>query len=159
MTHEHRELRACGCVIVHKRVEVCQKHGQLPPDIRDRLSEMVSKVMVDEIDAAVEIERQRLLKKIEEFKCSMKAQECTARHFGYNLAIDDVLELLKEPVERAVITDAQLKDLRNLPSCPTCPTREFGHPSGSKSLALENAEDCDDCFKLVLEAAKSWRIS
>lgn len=41
-----------------------------------------------------------MLKRIEEFKCSAKAEECTARHMGYNLAIDDVLEILREPLKR-----------------------------------------------------------
>jgi len=40
-------------------------------------------------------ERIRLLDLVEKFKCSERAETCSARHMGYNLAIDDVLELLR----------------------------------------------------------------
>jgi len=58
----HIETRDCGCRIKHERVYVCERHAQLPEDIRDRLSEMVSKVIVDEIKAAVALERERCAK-------------------------------------------------------------------------------------------------
>jgi len=47
-----------------------------------------------------ELQYNELLTKIEAFKCSEKAQECTARHIGYNLAIEDVLELLRSTEKR-----------------------------------------------------------
>lgn len=53
------------------------------------------------------------IKAIEAFKCSAKVEECTARHFGYNLAIDDVLEILREPLKR--IDEP----------CPECHVRAF----------------------------------
>lgn len=55
----HIEARDCGCRIKHERVYVCERHAEMPESIRDRLSEMVSKVMADEINAAVTVERAR----------------------------------------------------------------------------------------------------
>lgn len=54
-----------------------------------------------------------MLKRVEEFKCSAKAEECTKRHFGYNLAIDDVLEILREPLKRVV-------SMPKPEDCPNC---------------------------------------
>jgi hypothetical protein len=52
MPVDHNEKRSCGCVILHRRVYVCERHAQLPEALRDKISQMGSKVMAEEIDAA-----------------------------------------------------------------------------------------------------------
>lgn len=52
MVIDHNEKRSCGCVILHRRVYVCERHAQLPEELRNKVSEIASKVMADEIDAA-----------------------------------------------------------------------------------------------------------
>ena len=47
------------------------------------------------------------------------------------------------------MTDKQRDIVRNQPACPACKARPFGHPSGSKARAIENADDCDECLELV----------
>lgn len=66
-----------------------------------------SAMLIRERDDALRLNGE-LLKRVEEFKCSAKAEECTARHFGYNLAIDDVLEILREPLRPNRVGDGHL---------------------------------------------------
>lgn len=79
-----------------------------------------------------------MLKRVEEFKCSAKAEECTARHFGYNLAIDDVLEILREPLKR--------NDEDPRKGCV-----DFGHkgPCVSAQEGLDWVSRCHNCGEQV----------
>lgn len=52
MTTDHHEKRSCGCVLLHRRVYVCERHAQLPEELRDKVSAMTSNVIAAEIDAA-----------------------------------------------------------------------------------------------------------
>ena len=61
MPIDHHETRDCGCVLLHRRVYVCEKHAAMPEKIRDRISELVSQTMAKEVEAAVAIERKRCM--------------------------------------------------------------------------------------------------
>ena len=56
---DHHEKRSCGCVLLHRRVYVCEKHSQLPESMRDRISELLTKTMAEQIEAACSIERKK----------------------------------------------------------------------------------------------------
>lgn len=68
MAIDHHEKRACGCVLLHRRVFVCEHHAALPEAIRDKISSMMSDVMAEEIEAACALERK---------KCSEVTREAT----------------------------------------------------------------------------------
>ena len=59
MPIDHHETRDCGCVLLHRRVYVCEKHAAMPEKLRDQISEMVSRVVAEEVKAAVALERER----------------------------------------------------------------------------------------------------
>lgn len=52
-----------------------------------------------QVGEAQENERNRILTRLQEFKCSKKAEECTARHIGYNLAIEDCIDAILGEIE------------------------------------------------------------
>lgn len=56
---DHHETRACGCVLLHRRVYVCEQHAEMPEALRDHISEMVSRTVGEEIEASVASERER----------------------------------------------------------------------------------------------------
>ena len=66
MPVDHQEKRDCGCVLLHRRVYVCEKHAAVPEKIRDQISEMVGQVMAKEVEASVALERERCAKYFED---------------------------------------------------------------------------------------------
>lgn len=56
---DHHEKRSCGCVVLHRRVYVCEKHAELPESVRDQVSEMMSRTLSQEIEAACSLERKK----------------------------------------------------------------------------------------------------
>ena len=66
---EHQEKRDCGCVLLHRRVAVCKRHARMSEKLRDQISEMTSRVVAEEIEAAVSLERDRWKAALRSVKC------------------------------------------------------------------------------------------
>lgn len=46
-------------MILHKRVYVCEGHSQLPEKVRDQVSEMLTRTMAEQVEAACVLERRK----------------------------------------------------------------------------------------------------
>ena len=91
---DRHEKRSCGCVLLHRRVFVCERHAELPEEVRDTISEMGSRVIAEEVKANVsEILRKatKLCRFIIENRgctCNVPGHRC-----GTNLMLEDVAKL------------------------------------------------------------------
>lgn len=99
MPIDHHEARDCGCVLLHRRVYVCEKHAAMPEKIRDRISEMAAQVMAKEIDAAVVLERERCAKIAHQYADYAK-ESPASEHGGFKdpLKLVDMAERIEKDI-------------------------------------------------------------
>lgn len=96
MPIDHHETRSCGCVLLHRRVYVCERHAQMPEALRDRLSEMVGSFMAKEVDAARILGRKEgegvARRALKLTRAIIKARGCACNSEGHRCGTNQMLE-------------------------------------------------------------------